>query len=347
VSHWAPFIISAATSAMVALPLAPALIELRRRRDALPLVSRTDDGKIDNFAQSMRDYLAPVVTHHNDQPSTVKMDGVLRDGAQAIVISTAVVCDLPGTPLDVVAYVPQSVAFPFPLCFLRELYVRGNLRVAAHSLLRTVLVEGDATLGEGTAVVRWIHAGGSLEAGAKARLLGRASAGGDVRLHGGCEFQRVNGRKIQGGAGELRTLERSSMKAISSSIELGSGRLRSQGDFHLGDGDSVQGNIIGRRRVKIGQDVRVLGSVKAKSDMEIASGTDIEGAIVSGGHVRIGRGCFVRGPVLSEGEVVIAAGTQIGSLKHPTTVSAPRIRLASGATVCGTIWARESGEVTA
>ena len=63
--------------------------------------------------------------------------------------------------------------------------------------------------------------------------------------------------------------------------------------------------------------------------------------------MRIGPRCAIHGPVIAERELAIAAGTRCGTLKHPTTVSAPHIEVEEGVVVFGTLWARERGQVVA
>jgi len=52
----APLALTASTGALLTLPLAPALRELKSKRDAVPLVTRKDDGRIANFAASLRSH---------------------------------------------------------------------------------------------------------------------------------------------------------------------------------------------------------------------------------------------------------------------------------------------------
>lgn len=91
----------------------------------------------------------------------------------------------------------------------------------------------------------------------------------------------------------------------------------------------------------------VLGCVKSNRDMELGPNVLVEGALVSAADLRIGPGCRVMGPVLAEGELVIESGTRIGSPTHPTSVRAPRIRIAAGVNIHGSVWACELGRVTA
>lgn len=338
---WPSVLLSSATGSMIALPLVPSLTELRRRRDAAPLPTRTDDGKIDNFAQSLREYMEPLV--HANGDTTCK----LRDGAEGRVLRIEDVPTLPNTPIETPIYAPQSLVFPTPICLLREVYVRGNLELAGGGMVRAALIEGNASLGESVSVLRWIHAAGDLETGPRSQLFGRTSAGGHITLRHGCVFERVHAPVICLGTEGKPPYETSPVWRGSGFVDLRLGRVRSNGDFHLRDSDAFQGHIVAAGRVEIGDNVLVIGSVKAHTNVDIGSGTHLEGTIVGRGTTTIGEHCYVKGPLFSENEIVIGANTQIGTPASPTTVSAPRIRIAPGAIVCGAIWARESGQVTA
>lgn len=337
---WPPIVLSAASASMLAMPLVPSLAELHRRRDAAPLPTRADDGRIDNFAQSMREYMLPLTTPGGD------VSCPLRDGIEGRVLRREDVPLLPETAIDNPVFVPHDIVFPGPVCFASELYVRGDLQIANDSLLRAVLVEGNAALGERTSVARWIHSTGSLEAGPECHLYGRASATGSIGLSRGGSFERVRGKAIHFGTMRSPIHENSPVWRGKSLIDMRLGRVRSNGDFYLRDSDAFQGHIVAVGKVAIEDNVIVIGSVKARSDVEIGSGTNLEGTVVSRGNTRIGASCYVKGPILSEGEIVIGHGTQIGTPESPTTISAPRIRIALGAAVYGAIWAREAGEVT-
>ena len=325
---------------MIALPLIPSLTELRRRRDAAPLPTRSDDGKIDNFAQSLREYMEPLVNLDGEVTCP------LRDGAQGRVLRMEDVPLLPGTPIETPIYAPHSLVFPVPVCLSRELYIRGSLTIAGGSMLRAALIEGEASLGERTSVLRWIHATGNLEAGPESQLFGRASAAGAITLRHGCAFERVQAQAVYFGTQGKLAYENSPVWPGSSLVDLRLGRVRSNGDFYLRDSDAFQGDIVAIGCVRIEDNVLVIGSVKARTNVEIGSGTHLEGTIVSRGRTTIGARCYVKGPVLSEHEITIGPGTQIGTPACPTTVSAPHIRVAPGAVVCGAVWARESGQVT-
>lgn len=343
-SLWAPAFITAATGAMVALPLAPALIELHRRRDASPLVTRTDDGRIENFASSLREYMQPL-TQLPPESHGKLLHNLLRDGSSAIVLSQTDVANLPDAAIDAAAYAPHSILFPAPVCFLRDLYIRGDLKLADESVLRAALVEGNAEFGERSSVMRWLHVEGNLDAAAEARFFGRTSCTGVVTISPGCQFERLRGKAIHFGTQQWPSSRRSSEWLAPGNTQPRLGRVRSQGDFHLGNSDAFNGHIVAAGSVTIADDVLVVGSVKAKANVEIGARSHVAGTVVSQGRTTIGDQCFLKGPVLSEGEIIVGPGTEIGSPDSPTTVSAPRVRIAAGAKVYGVAWARESGEV--
>jgi len=336
---WAPIMLSAATGTMLAAPLIPSLRELRRRRDAAPLPTRSDDGKIDNFARSMREYMEPLTRQQ-------RKFCTMRDGLIGQVLHMEDIANLAGTLVETPTFAPHSLVFPLPVCFTHELYVRGNLQLADDSMLRAALVEGDADLGERTTVARWIHAEGTLDAGPHAHLYGRVSSAKSLILRQGTLFERVGAVNIYAGVPATSWYESSPLWKGKSLMEMRLGRVRSNGDFHLRDSDAFQGHIVAAGKVAIEDNVLVIGSVKARTDLEIGSGTQVEGTVVSRGRMAIGGRCYIKGPVMCEEELVIGPGTQIGTPASPTTVSAPRIRISPGAMVCGTLWAREAGEVT-
>jgi predicted acyltransferase (DUF342 family) len=81
--------------------------------------------------------------------------------------------------------------------------------------------------------------------------------------------------------------------------------------------------------------------------MVLEDGVSVEGSLIGARKLSIGPHCTIRGPVIAERELAIAAGTRCGAREHPTTVSAPSIEVEEGVLVFGTLWARERGLVVA
>jgi predicted acyltransferase (DUF342 family) len=128
--------------------------------------------------------------------------------------------------------------------------------------------------------------------------------------------------------------------------------VQSQRFFHVGDfevqaGETIRGNLVVRGNLHIGSGARICGSVKSTKQLVLGDGASVEGSLISAREMHIGSNCAIHGPVVAERELAIATGSRVGSMEHPTTVSAPRIEAEEGSVVFGTLWAREHGEVVA
>jgi cytoskeletal protein CcmA (bactofilin family) len=345
----APLALTAATLAMLGIPLAPAVVEFRRRHDAAPLPTRSDDGHIENFAHAFAKRIEPLEPLTADCLATYSTRLVrLADGSGALLlpdsralgelsvlarrnrVSAVIFCD-ERTQLGDDAQIPTDV-FCHTLasgsgCGFRALYCRGT-----------------AALGAGNTIFRWIHSGASLRAGRSSQLYGRASASELIALAPGCRFERVHAPVVLIGCDDVPgDLQRPAQYAGRSIMDIKLGRVLAGGDFRLDCGDVLQGHVIAAGSVWLGAGTRVHGSVKSRHEAHVGRGAEIQGALVSSATLTIAGSSHIRGPVIAESELVIGPGTQIGSPELPTTVSAPHIRIAAGSVVYGTLWARNEG----
>jgi cytoskeletal protein CcmA (bactofilin family) len=124
-------------------------------------------------------------------------------------------------------------------------------------------------------------------------------------------------------------------------------RFFHEGDFEVQAGETIRGNLVVRGNLHIRSGARICGSVKSTKDLVLGDEVCVEGSLISAQEMLIGANCAIHGPVVAERELAIAAGSRVGSLQHPTTVSAPWIKAEEGSLVFGTLWAREHGEVVA
>lgn len=346
----APLMLFSITGAMVALPLSPAVIELLRRQDAGPLRTRTDDGRIGNYAQAFRRYIAssqPVIARCGARSSLEEVR--LCDGQYALVVGATGHCN------EIDLDFPNSVLFSRAAWlrdgqrFMKDVYAADVLHSGKRTIFRAVLGEKDIFLGEGTQVLRWLHAEGNVAAEAGCTLFGRLSAGESINLSTSCRFERVQAAAICAvSAGQtLSCLQERppapALKPRKTTEKLG--RSRVDGDVHLRLGEMFLGNIIATGSVHVEKDTQIIGSAKAHGKITLHDRAQVHGAVVGNGSVRTGSDCYVEGPLLTEGEIYLGPGTRVGTPNAPTTVSAPRIHLGSGCVVYGTLWAKVEGRV--
>ncbi|HEU5452496.1 MAG TPA: polymer-forming cytoskeletal protein [Terriglobales bacterium] len=345
----APAMLFAATGVMLALPVTPALLELRRREDASAIPIQQHDGDIRNFAASFRRYIAPLLPALEECRRAHACETLPMQGANAAFLAgileergrmllhehgragALVLCAVPA------ATQPGSI-------FTGDLYVTDTLATGPGTVFRAVLSDRDILLGAAAKVMRWAHAEGSIYAAAGCEFFGRLSAEKAITLARGCRFERMRASRIVVARGEECPASAAIPFPRELPVMLGSaGRHRSHRVIEIFEGSRHRGDLISERAIRIGRRSHVSGSLKSHGDTDIGEGTVINGSAVSGRDLRIGSGCLLRGPIIAEGNVVVGAGAQVGSPSHPATISARRIELAAEACVYGSVWAREYG----
>lgn len=346
--------LTSVTGGLLALPLAPALIELLRRRDAGPLETRRDDGNIYNFATSFRRYVAPA------QPILAKcalkesLEEVrLGDGQWGLVIGTSGHCDEIEPDSSELTLFARAVWLRDGQRFSKDVYAAEVLHSGRGNVFRALLGEKDIFLDAESSVMRWVHADENLIAGTGASLFGRASAGKSICLAEGCRFERAHAPTIFAGPETQIPFSpqppalsnRAAQKTRKKAEKIG--RSRIHGDLRLRLGEMFLGNIVATGSMHVEKETQIAGSAKAHGDIRLDDRAQIEGAVVSAASLRTGSNCYLKGPLVAEDEICLGAGTRVGNLNSPTTITSPRIRIAGGCVVHGTIWARVEGRVEA
>jgi predicted acyltransferase (DUF342 family) len=104
------------------------------------------------------------------------------------------------------------------------------------------------------------------------------------------------------------------------------------------------GDLVCQGDLELGARCHARGSLKAAGDLGLGAGVRVEGSVVAQGEVVVGAGSAVGGSVVSETAVVLGPGCTIGTPERHATVCAPRIEIALGVVVHGTVWAGASGD---
>jgi predicted acyltransferase (DUF342 family) len=104
------------------------------------------------------------------------------------------------------------------------------------------------------------------------------------------------------------------------------------------------GDLVCQGDLELGARCHARGSLKAYGDLGLGAGVQVDGSVVAQGEVLVGAGSAVGGSVMSESAVVLGPGCTIGTPERHATVCAPRIEIALGVVVHGTVWAGASGD---
>lgn len=338
----APLALTASTGALLALPLAPALRELKSKRDAVPLVTRKDDGRIANFAASLRSHCnkLQVLLFQNGYPEE---NSLLTAGESRVFV---VVRQFPiGSQTDDFVLCLNPIQLPDGFHSTADFYSFNSVETGQRNVFRALMSESEIQLGKDTKILRWTHAESSLTVGENCVLWGRASANQSITLSNDCTFERIHAPVIYTSSDASNFSLRMESDPFSKLARAGIGRMRIHGKAHLSPCQQHRGNLVSTSGLHMEEGSSVLGSVKANGEVHLDERATVDGSLVSTNTIHICPGSFVKGPVISEHEIRIGAGVQIGIPGTPTTISAPRIYLAPGSVLHGTVWARVEGRV--
>lgn len=331
------------------LPLLPALTELRLKRDAQPLnVVQQYGGEIRHFSYGFRTYIDDLLDPLLDCVALgTTVHGTMPNGDQYLLLGRADDTHLVSAggktaTCQLLVAAGVDVVLPDETTFAKEVYGIGEITGGEKSVFRALLGEKGIHLGRASTVTRWVHAVGAFRAERDCDLYGRVSSDREIQLKPGCAFQRMNAPRIVLGCSDAQETD---VGADTVPPSLPGGRRLVDEDLEIQAGEIVSANIVTRGRLHIGAGARVVGSVKSHEHIALDTGVHVEGSLISASTMHIGTDCRITGPVIAERGITIDTGTRCGSVRAPTTVSAPRIEIADGVTVFGTIWARTEGHV--
>lgn len=344
----------ALAGALFLLPLIPAIVELRLKRDAQALnVIQQYAGDIRHFSFGFRSYASDLLAPLREcVASGGTATGTLPHGDRYLLLGRADAALLfpPGTggkTCDLVVAAGTELVLPDGMTFAKEMYASRQLTGGENCTYRAILADAGIHLRRSSRIVRWAHAVESFHAEQDCDLYGRISSDREIALQAGCFFQRLHAPRIAFGLSaatadpDAAQPRDASMRSASVAV----GRRLVDGDLEIPPGEVFAGSVVTRGRLRIGPGARVLGSAKSNRHLTVESGASVGGSLISASTMHIGPDCLIAGPVIAEQEMVIESGARCGTLEKPTTVSAPVIEVEEGVAVFGTIWARHEGHV--
>jgi hypothetical protein len=328
------------------VPLAPAIRELIHKRDAGPLVTRKDDGSISSFAASLRTRCIPLQTMLDE--CARRGENQLVDFPQGGAFLVGQTGSWSGPPSVVeVVVCGRSVELPERFQSTADFYGRSSVRCGENSIFRALLSDKEISLGDGTQILRWIHAESNLHAGRDCRLYGRASSTTSLVLSPGCIFERIWAPVIYSSREAAALNVRTEYAVYAKLAQSGIGRKRLHGKMRFPADEQHRGDVVATGNIDLDQGACIFGSAKANGDITLKERAEVHGSLVSTKRIHVSTGCFVKGPIIAEREVVIDSGVQVGLPNNPATISAPFIHLAPGSVLHGTVWAKAEGRVGA
>ncbi|BDT69507.1 hypothetical protein os1_36980 [Comamonadaceae bacterium OS-1] len=342
------------TVSVLAVPLIPALREWLRPQDVVPLqIDEADALDPPYLAQRFAALLAEAV-----QAGATHLGGsVIAHEASRVGGVTLLAAEVAAGRTDRLWHIEGDVQLPEGMGFYAEVSASADLHTAAHSLYRAVWAGGRATLAPFCTVLRWAH-GQEVHVGTGCHLAGRVTAQHTLRVAPQVSFMLLHAPRIDFAESSRKTLTDSVSTEWTSTTLAPSDwpagvvwnpqvrRAFARSALQIEARRAWHGDVVCLADLALGGHCQADGSLKARGDLHVGPGSYIRGNVVAGGAIHLGAGCVVRGSVLSETAIVLGSDCTVGAPGTLATVTAPRLAIAPGATVYGTLWAEEKGQTT-
>ena len=342
-----------ALAALIALALLPALQELRAASDVAPLnVPRDHDNAATRFAASYRARLEQLF----DAPllEALRAEQAAAQAAARRLHWCAAGAESGAVPSPIVG--AGDLRLRPGIVQPHEVYAAGDLLLGDGAQARALLADGVLRLGAGSVVERWAH-GRDVAFGAGSEVRARVSANRSITLEPGARFVRARAPTIsalhmsnrpQKPALPSRSAERHRFAGADGvHYEPAGARWIVAGALRLPPDTELIGDLVVRGDAAFGAGCRVQGSVKVHGQLSVGAGSTIDGACVVIGDCELDANVLLAGPLVGEALVRIGADTVIGRPDAPTSVNGRRISLDAGATVHGSIWAKQAAVAAA
>jgi len=234
------------------------------------------------------------------------------------------------------------------IIFEKEIYVKGNARLEKIPLVRAIACMSNLVLGDGTRIIRWADAVGTLTAHNNCDLGYSTTSATKLVIGKNCSFKRLYAPEIWIGHNDGEFDSCKSM-TIPEEVIISSEILC---DIKYVDDEIVNKNGILRNTIITEHDITVLenfevqGHITSHSDVKICSNAIVHGNVFAEGNIFIGNNAIVLGVVFTQENIYVDNGAIIGqSNKIKSVVARGNIEFGSSCKVYGYIGAERSGKI--
>jgi len=334
---------------MLMVPFVPAAMELFNPKDDEHLhinMNYTKDPRY--FGRSFRKIL-------NNALGTEELAG----GTKQVKLSKDEVVEIAesksissGQSLDKVQYIIGDLSSDKGVEIKSDVYIKGKATIGADNSLRAMACDGDVSLGNGSQVVRWVDAEGSVVVGSGCKLGFSCSSGKVLKLDKGCKFKRLFGKPIvtynhvEAKDGEeqptsARTAVPKEVETIEDVATLVKGDLKLSSSYYKGkrvENLIVKGDLTIDAGVVLGSSVSVYGKVV------IGKGAKVLGDVFSEGAVDVKEGAAILGNVFSQRGVYLGKGARVGRKGGvKSVIGKSEVKLAEGVCIYGYVLTEGEG----
>jgi hypothetical protein len=297
---------------LLALPLAPGLLERLRPRDDQPVeidLLATGDPRDAGarFREALRGAdsgVAALVA-----PGTAPASGALRTGPPVPEIHGKLRVPAGGEALLVLRVLGEAEVGE--RARLLDLYTQGGARLGSGVRVRALAADGDLVLGPECVVEDLIDTEATASVGPHCDLGRSASAARELHVGDGCTFRRLWGLPVAVDGPAAAAVSGPPVRVdvtiedvvlwVGQRLSLPAGLVLERdlvvhGEVRVGAGAVIRGSLKAHGAIYLGEGVRVEANVIGRRGIHVEGGARIAGCVYAGGDVFIGPGAQVGGP---------------------------------------------------
>ena len=200
------------------------------------------------------------------------------------------------------------------------LYAKGDIVTQNSSKIFALKSDGSIDVGEKSSIDSWVDALKDVTIGKDAHI--NLVTAKSVRLHPGATFKRIYADTIgiyplnQGDENKkgVDILHDKTRQYIEDEV------LYFEKDGDIKKGSNINGDIVCRGDLIIGEDCKILGSVKTNGTLKVGRNTFVFGNIFSDQEMMIDDNCYVFGNIFSHTYLEIGQNGQMGRYGLPKSI---------------------------
>jgi len=227
----------------------------------------------------------------------------------------------------------------------REIFAEGKINIGYSSMVKCVLSPRDIAVSSRARVTRWVRSDRRLDIAESAWVRGWANAGVEMTLARRARFEHLNAPLISFGRRPENRPPEADIIGRYEPPQSRDGNSKGIRSLSVPNQHVSKGNLIATDSLRIGNACRIIGDLRAGRHLVLGAFSSVEGAIYSDGTITVQEGCRLSGPIVAQNSILVHSGCQIGTPEKPTTLTAPRLKIAEGSVAHGTVWATQLGEV--
>lgn len=363
-----PLLLVFAMLGLMIIPLIPAFVELRLKRDADPVkIGRSAYLDIESYSRGFEGFLKnkfkdllgtdlSFVTNENKEGT---FNGMPYIYLKKMVERQELVSDIEKNNLytQKMILAQQDLELPSNMLYENEVFTEGTLSTGRNNYLKAALAYGDIFVQPNTEVLRWITSRGTLHAQGPTTFHGRISAARKIHMEGESLFKWMAAPEIETNPSiSVSNMAADYKEAIhyvdtpiqqiesTDIIDVNESVAFIRGDFAPPARWRTSLNIIATGKIILRENSCILGQIKANDDLTIGAGSKLLSSAVSSKNILVRQGACITGPLISEEKIEMISATvgQEGSL---SSVYAREISLIGACHIYGSAYAEDKGIV--